>query len=193
MQFVNKEKTLNIAVNDFVKRQTSDSRFSHFDGEWEELVSRVEANFESRLFGYRDDVVLVPVEPAGFFSGVVQLKEGDRLVGGFEPRRAGEVPRKFVTVTDTEKLPAKHVYVVLYTSKILSEDNDNQLPPHEGNWEVISINASPTEGSMPIDPMVLMHNHFGSDGGTETGLSDHDFVSMLRESFIFWKDKAMCG
>ena len=193
MQFINEGTILNIGVNDFVKRQTSDSRFSHFDGEWKELVDRVETNFESRLPGYRDDVVLVPLDSTGFFSGVVQLKEGDELVGGFESRRSGEVPRKFATVIGRRKLPAKHVYVVLYTSKVLAEDNDNQLPPDEGNWEIISINASPSDGSMPIDPMVLLHNHFGSDGGTETGLSDHDFVRMLRESFLFWKDKAMIG
>jgi hypothetical protein len=36
-----------------------------------------------------------------------------------------------------------------------------------------------------------MHNHFGSDGGTSTGLSDEEFVSMLRESFEFWQDKAL--
>ena len=44
---------------------------------------------------------------------------------------------------------------------------------------------------VPINPMTLMHNHFGSDGGTDTHLSDKDFVIMLREGFEFWKDKAM--
>jgi hypothetical protein len=184
---------MKIITNDFVKRQTADSRFSHFEGTWEELVERTTANFESRTQGYRDGVVLVTVTPKGFFSGVVHLRNGDKLVGGFEHRRMGEAPRKFVTTQGIKKLPAKHVDVILYSSEVLSEDNDNQLPPDSGNWEIISINAAPTKGTMPIDPMVLMHNHFGSDGGTETGLSDHDFVDMLRESFLFWKDKAMCG
>ena len=62
-----------------------------------------------------------------------------------------------------------------------------------GNWEVVSINANPFDEQMPIDPNVLMHNHFGSEGGTDTNLSDEDFVAMLRTSFEFWKDKAMCG
>jgi len=184
---------MKIIVNDFVKRQASESRFSHFESEWPELIKRVEINFELRTIGYRNDVVLVPVDPGGFFTGVVELKDGDRLIGGFESRRAGEIPRKFITTTGIKKLPAKHVDIVLYSSKVLSEDNDNQLPPEDGNWEIISINASPTESSMPIDPMVLMHNHFGSDGGTDTGLSDHDFVKMLEKSFLFWKDKAMHG
>ena len=67
--------------------------------------------------------------------------------------------------------------------------------PEEGNWEIISINASPIEGSSgtPITPETLMYNHFGGDGGTDTKLSDKEFVKMLRDSFEFWKDKVLCG
>jgi len=39
----------------------------------------------------------------------------------------------------------------------------------------------------------LMHNHFGSDGGTRTNLSDEQFVAMLKDSFIFWSDKALAA
>ena len=41
--------------------------------------------------------------------------------------------------------------------------------------------------------MVLMHNHFGSSGGTATNLNDGDFVDTLRHSFQFWRDKASCA
>ena len=80
---------------------------------------------------------------------------------------------------------------MLYASDVLADDGDNELPPEEGNWEIISINASPSEDEVPINPMTLMHNHFGSDGGTDTNLSDKEFVKMLSEGFEFWKDKAM--
>jgi hypothetical protein len=128
-----------------------------------------------------------------FYAGVIELEPGDVLTGGFEPRREGEEPRKFVTTVGKKKLKAKHVDIVLYASTVLAEDGSNRLPAEPDNWEIVSINASPVDIDMPIDPVVLMHNHFGSDGGTATGLSDSDFVHMLKESFEFWKNKAMCG
>lgn len=184
---------MKIIVSDFVMRQTPDSRFTHYEGTWEELRQQAEANFSQAREGYRPGVVLVEVPPDDYYSGIAQLHKGTRLTGGFESRREGEAPRKFVTSVGATKLPAKHVDIVLYSSTVLAEDGDNHLPPEDGNWEIISVNASPTKDSPPIDPMILMHNHFGSDGGTATGLSDEDFVVMLRESFYFWKDKAMCS
>jgi hypothetical protein len=188
----------NIAVNSFVKRQTSESRFSHYTGSWDELVEQVETNFHSAKAGYREGVILVPVDAGtdtvpGFFSGVMQLTEKDGLIGSFEARRDGETPRKAVTTTGRNKLSAKSVDIVLYASTVLAEDGSNELGSVEGNWEIISINANPFNEEMPIDPNVLMHNHFGSEGGTDTNLSDEEFVAMLRTSFEFWKDKAMCG
>ena len=184
---------MKIIVSDFVMRQTPDSRFSHYEGPWKDIARHAEEHFEKGITGYRDGVVLVPVLPKGYYSGIAQLHEGTSLTGGFESRREGEAPRKFVTSVGATKLPAKHVDIVLYSSTVLAEDGDNHLPPEAGNWEIISVNASPTKDSPPIDPMVLMHNHFGSAGGTATGLSDEDFIVMLRESFYFWKDKAMCS
>jgi len=127
----------------------------------------------------------------GFLSGVVTLAEGTDLVGSYKARRPGETPRKSTGAVGAEKLPAKSVDVILYASTVLAEEGSNELFAEDGNWEIISINANPCEGEMPINPNVLMHNHFGSDGGTKTGLSDEDFVKTLREAFLFWKDKAM--
>lgn len=191
---------MKVHVNSFVKRQTPESEFSHWEGPpdcedvWENLRSAIELMVENDIGvepGYRDGVILVHCNPQHFFSGVVQLQAGDKLVGEFKARRDGETPRKSVGVVGAKKLPAKSAFVVLYSSAVLAEGEDNELPPEEGNWEIISINASPCEGEMPISPMVLLHNHFGSDGGTDTNLSDAELVAMLRESFLFWKDKAM--
>ena len=90
-------------------------------------------------------------------------------------------------------MAAATVDVVLYNSMVLAEDGDNELPGIPDNWEVISINASPELEATPIHPSVLMHNHFGSDGSTKTNLSDKEFVAMLRESFVYWSDKALAG
>jgi hypothetical protein len=189
---------MKIIANSFVKRQTLASSFSHYDGDFESVVRLTEENiFENRHEGYRDGVVLVTVPPENFYSGIVQLESGDNLKGEFSPRRDGEEPRKHIVAgSETPlggcvKISAKSVQIVLYASTVLAEDGDNELTPQEGNWEIISINASPLPSEVPINPMTLMHNHFGSDGGTDTNLSDKEFVIMLREGFEFWKDKAM--
>jgi len=85
------------------------------------------------------------------------------------------------------------VEIVLYRSDVLAEGGDNSLESSTENWEIISVNASPTEGEMPIAPMTLMHNHFGSDGGTATNMTDAEFVQALRDGFKFWADKALCA
>lgn len=187
-----------VHVNSFVKRQTSESEFTHYVAPadcdvWESLQVNVERLLRQGNVkpGYRDGVILVHMNPQFFMSGVVQLQEGDELKGSFEARREGEEPRKSVRAIGGRKTPARNAYAVLYASTVLAEGGDNELPAEDGNWEVISLNASPVEGEMPISPEVLMHNHFGSDGGTDTHLSDSEFVAMLRESFNFWKDKTM--
>lgn len=83
--------------------------------------------------------------------------------------------------------------MVCYSSIALAENGSNELPAVKGNYEIVSLNASPKEGDMPISPGVLMANHFGFDGGTTTGMSDAEFVAQLRESVLWWKDKAMAG
>ena len=183
-----------IVTNDFAKRQTADSRFSHFTGTWHELEHLALKYWETAKPGYRSGVILIRVPAGGqFFSSMVNLTDGDQLVGEFAPRRKGEDPRKSLGVASREKIPATTVDLVLYSSAVLAENKDNDLPPSDDNWEIISINASITRGDTPINPMVLMHNHFGSSGGTSTNLSDSDFVDMLRDSFHFWRDKATCA
>ena len=184
---------MNIHANSFVLRQTPESRFSHFSGALSEVIELVRDNFDQATRGYRDGVLLVPVPAANFFSGVVTLREGATLVGNYEARREGEKPRKHTTAVGGEKIAARSVEVVLYSSKLLAEGGDNELPSEEGNWEIISINASPTSEATPIDPMTLLYNHFGMSGGTDTKMTNDELVAALAESVPWWADKAMAG
>jgi hypothetical protein len=188
---------MTVVVNPFVLRQTTASPFSHFGGAggWDTLVTRTvaamaEGNTRS---GYRDGVLEVIIDPTDILSGVVVLAEGAELTGAYKARRPNEDPRKEIRAKGASKMPAVTASIILYRADVLAEDGDNTLPADSGGWEIISLNASPVEGPLPIDPMVLMHNHFGSDGGTATGLSDSELVALLRKGFEFWKDKAMAG
>jgi hypothetical protein len=186
---------MSVLVNPFVTRQTPESPFSHFDYGWDMLRDLAQTGLDNgdTTPGYRDGVILVDVPAMGFHSGVCTLAEGAELTGSYKARRKGETPRKQVLAKGATKIAAKSCQIVLYRSDVLAEDGDNAGDGTADQWEIISVNASPVEGDMPIDPMVLMHNHFGSDGGTATGLSDSELVAMLRDSFGWWKDKAMCG
>lgn len=144
--------------------------------------------------GYRDGVLLVALLAEGFTSPVVELVEGDRLVGTYTARRAGEEPRKHVQVVrdGAKQAPAKSVEVVLYASTLLAEDGDNDLEAVEGNFEIVSINASVNEGGdEPMPPETLLANHFGESGGTHTQMSDEEFVAALRRSREFWRGRAI--
>ena len=171
-------------------RQTPESRFSHFEGTEQELLRLVFDNFFNGKQGYREGVWLVTVPPDRFKSGIIQLSEGDALQGVFEARREGEFPRKVVTTIGGEKLPAKHVEIILYSRDVLEEDPEYTAI---ADWEVISINASPANSSVPVPPTALIANHFGMSGGTDTGYTAEQFEAALRESVMFWHDKAMCG
>jgi hypothetical protein len=177
-----------IRINPFVLRQTANSPFSHheLEGGDEALIALVSQNFNGARPGYRPEVLLVPVPPEGFFTSVVQLSPGDVLSGSYTPRREGEEPRKRIGSPGGQKMPARSVEIVLYHASILGEDATG-----EEGWEIISINASPWEGPMPIDPETLIANHFEMSGGTATGMSDAEFVAALRESVMFWKNKAL--
>jgi hypothetical protein len=174
----------------FASRQTPESRFSHFEGTEQELLELVFENFHQSKEGYRDGVRLVTVPAVRFKSGIVQLQEGDVLHGGFESRQKDEDPRKYVTTTGRDKLSAKHVEIVLYSRDVLEEEPEYKAI---ADWEVISINASPSDEAVPIPPNALIANHFGMSGGTDTKYTAREFEEALRESIMFWHDKAMCG
>ncbi len=182
---------MNVYINNFVRRQTAESRFSHYDGPLETVALLVAENLDNAKQGYREGVLEVSVPVEGFYSGVVELKGGEVLRGGFESRHGNETPRKFVEVVGAEKMPAKYVNIILYTSELLAESEQNNF---EGGLEIISINASPcADGKEPLNPETLMANFYGADGGTDTKMSYEEFVEALRISYMYWRNKAMCG
>src|SRR5512135_1937080 len=113
-----------VACGEFVKRQTPESGYSHFEGTWEELADVAEAYINTGLCspGYKDGVVLVSIpEKDGFGkpllnrfrSAIVDLKEDSKLTANYAPRRLGEDP--FVRVSaKAKKQVAKHASLVLY-------------------------------------------------------------------------------
>ena len=166
-----------IKTNEFATRHTADSKFSHFEGTWEQLEALVTEHFAEAAPGYRDGVVLVPVPVDGFFTPVVPLEEGMELRSVFEPRREGEAPFVQTTVKGVgEKSPAKGVSIVLYHHDVLQEDDGAST---DAEWEIVSIQARVTEGEEPMHPYTMARNFLHMDGGTKGEFSAEDFAQAI--------------
>ena len=180
---------MNYQINNFVRRQTKESRFSYTTLRECDLLHLMKFRGQLTQKGLVHKVI-VPVAQDGvpiFYTSMTQLVPGQTLIGGFESRHKDEAPRQWIGTSQGEKLPATHCTIICYHSSLLKETGDNDF---EDAYEVISINAGLTEKE-PINPYTLMCNHFGIDGGTPTGLSDTMFVRALEEAFLFHFDKAM--
>lgn len=180
--------TPTIGINPFVTRQTRDSRFSHYAGSFEDVIELAKANFENATDGYRDGVCLVSVAPEAFFSGVVQITEETQLRATFEARRKGEDPFLNVVAIESDKLPAKVVELVLYRRDVLLEDSDDSAPTG-CEWELISINARPTEEPEPMHPVAMARNMLGMSGGSAASYTAEEFAKAV----VYWSNRAMCG
>lgn len=189
-------KNLIVLTNDFVKRQTPESHWSHFDGTWERLEALVIENFKRRRRGYRAGVVLVPVPPEGFWTPIVKIRETDEYETTCEIRRDGEKPALSTHATNRTKEPAASVDIVLYREDVLAEDPLNGIDPKDVSpsdniWEIISINASPLpEGEkIPMKPYAMVRNELGLPGGTDATYSKHEYINAIR----FWSEHTMAS
>lgn len=181
-----------VVLSEFVRRQTANSEYTHWECRDEALIDRVLEGFEKAKPGYRDGVLVVPIRPKGIYTPVVELHEGDVLVGEYRARREGEEPRKAVYVKRPDgasaKSPALACDVILYRHDVLAENNEHSS---DAEWEVVAVNGHATTEEVPIQPNTLIANHFELDGGTSTGMTAEEFEAALRKSVLFWKNKAM--
>lgn len=179
---------MGILCSEFVKRQTPESGFSHFDGTWEELedlVFYIWSIYPDKVRkGYRKGVVLIDLPADKFYSGIVSLTEDTKLVSDYAPRREGEAP--FIrTAAIGKKQKAKHASVVLYHKDVLSENNERST---SAEWEIICIKARVSEKEEPMDPYTMARNFLQMKGGTKGDFSAQDFA----ESIVYWNNHAMC-
>jgi hypothetical protein len=174
---------MQIVVNPFCKRQTPDSKYSHFDGSWDELVELVQNHFG----GSEEGMVAVNVPAEKFFSGVTKLGEDSVLNAEFAARRKGEEPYVQVTAIGGAKVPASSVQVILYSHETLAEDVSS-----DADWEIVSINASSTtrDGEAePPTPVAMARNFLEMAGGTKREYTAEEFARAI----IFWSQHAMIG
>lgn len=199
-------QVFSIKCSEFVKRQTPESGFSHFNGTWEELEELVRYVFlyypKQVRAGYKDGVCLVDLHPENrfyidaetwnfprdavskFYSAIVPLTEETKLVASYAPRQPGEKP--FIRVAaHGKKERAKYASVVLYRADVLAEDDDRST---DADWEIIAIKARVSPEEEPMDPYTMARNFLHLKGGTKGDFTAQQFA----ESIVYWNNHTMC-
>jgi hypothetical protein len=187
-----------VAINEFAKRHTPESKYSHFDGSFDYLASLAEAALEegNTEAGYMDGVILANVEPSGFFTSVVKVEEGTSLRADFAARRDNEAAYVQVVAENGDKVPAASVQLVLYRHDILEKDGDAST---DADYEVISINASPTAEGTPIAPQTWARNALHLEGGSDMNIDEMSLedarkqLKSIANAIVFWNTHVMKG
>lgn len=176
-----------VACGEFVKRQTRESGYSHYEGSWTDLEDMVSFHMTYNpncvTPGYRDGVVLVELPAWGFRSAVVDLKEDSILTASYAARREGETP--FIRIsTKAKKQPAKYASVVLYRHDVLAENNERET---DAEWEIVAIKARTSEEEEPMDPYTMARNFLHLAGGTKGDFTAEQFA----KSIVYWNNHTM--
>lgn len=184
-----------VACGEFVKRQTKESGYSHFEGSWAELEDLAGStlvlannsympNFPYKVHpGYRNGVVLVELDPTNFRSAIVDLNQNSKLTVNYAPRRDGEAP--FIRVSaKADKQQARHATVVLYRWDVLQENNERET---EAEWEIVAIKARVSEEEDLMEPMTMARNFLHLPGGTQGTFTAEQFA----KSIVYWNSHAM--
>jgi len=184
------EKNTTVGVSDFVKRQTRESVFTHYEGSWEDLVKLTTAQLGPCNFtqGYRDGVILVHMlkdEAHWFYTfDAYPMFEGMKLDAqwGRTPGREHE-PAKLQMRILEPKIQCNYVDIVLYRKDVLEEDKDDVTG---ADWDIISINGRLAKNPPPIDPMTLVRNWLHLKGGTAMkGTTSEEMLIMLCDSILY--------
>jgi len=178
------------AINKMTAKHTPESPFTHWTCTNDELISRVSAAWAQRTSGDVEGSFIVPIDAAGIFTPIVELFEGDKLVGLFAPRFSqDEDPRLSVFVLRDEfvKLPAASCNVIVYMSAALGDHAST-----DADAEIISVNGE-TSGpkqddadAEPIMPTAFIANQLDLSGGSPTTLTIEEFKPKFDHVARYW-------
>lgn len=170
---------MKVGINDFVRRQTAASPFSHYEGTLEQVAAMAEFKINN------GDVELAPVmtisvDPKGFKAGIIVAEEGMEITAEFKARREGEEPY-IQNFADADKADASYVQLIIYSHDALAADGDDST---DADYELVSINASFIENE-PLSPEAMARNYLHKEGGTKQDYTAEEFA----RSIDYWKDK----
>jgi hypothetical protein len=178
---------LKLGWSDFAAgRHRPGGKHTWFAGSNEELLARVRVGWPQRLPGAgREDltqVVVVPVDPAGFVSSTVRVTPETVLHAVYDRRQEHE--EGFVRVTaEGPRESAAHAAVVLYAAATLLENDGSRSGDFD--WEVVCLLAGP-HATEPMDPLTMARNMLEKPGGTYCAYTAEQFA----EAIWYWAARA---
>jgi hypothetical protein len=117
---------------------------------------------------------IVTLVPGTKYNAVVSL----------EARKGvDEQPRMTVKV-DEQPDAVESADVVLYSKELLGADASSSA-----DYEIVAVRGL-TAVPNPRTISTLLHNMFNMSGGTSVEGTAEEKLEMIRQSFMFWKDKA---
>jgi len=152
-----------------------------------ELVALIESNRASWTKGDKEGIFFCSIPKEWVKGEIITLKEGE-----FYDATITFSARKGVAEEARQEVKAKGIAdavhsadVILYSHELLGKDASS-----DAEFEVIAIRGL-TETPNPRPLNTLLHNVFNLSGGTPVEGTDAEKLEMIRQSFLFWKDKAM--
>ena len=155
---------------------------SYYDGSWEELEALVKKHrddFEPGIGSVDNDVILVNVPPANFYTSITKITDENRhlVVTKSKARRIGEKPVTTRSLSG-KKGPAKFVKVVCYRADVLARDNDRDT---NAEWEIIAVLGQLDEHT-PMAPETMKRNNNHDVGGTYREYSEKEWA----DAYAYW-------
>ena len=173
-----------VEVNEFVRRQVKGSGKTYSESlSFREIAEHAQEQMEKNIFkaGYRKGVRVVKVNKSlvdKFICPFVKITSETKLVSRLIKRQCNEEPYIQTRALNGMLLQAGKVELILYSNKVLKENNENST---NAEWELISINSVPEGVShLPIGPVTMMRNQLNLNGGTKGRYSSDDWAKSIR-------------
>jgi hypothetical protein len=175
-------------IHPFVRRQVADSKFGHYDGDFEDIIKNMS-------FQDWELAEIVDLNGGGkirkvklgnskkYYSSVVKIDETTPLITTFDQRQDGEESHIGV-VAKGDKMPAKSVTLIFYSREALDEEVDI-----DGDYFLVSINASPFNEDFPMHPVTMARNQMDKEGGTKRDYTPQEWA----EAVWFWSQHALAS
>ncbi len=186
--------TQTVGLNDFAKRHTPASRFSHFAGSTADLLALAAECLPHARPGNRDGVLTVPVPIAGFFSGVVIATDKMGLDAQWVRRAEGEDPYIEITAPDAKKGAATSANLIVYRRDLLAPSGRAST---DCDWEIVSVNVRADRpglgggvaGEEPPTPLSMARNQLGRPGGSPATYTAAEYAKAI----LYWSRRVMVG
>ena len=181
---------LSLGINHFVRRQTKDSKFSHFEGSDEELLGYVEQNWPLRKPGSHDGAWIVPIDlgrnkgnPPKFYSAIVKISPNMFFNAECASKGPTQTQTPLMCVSAVCKKPlGRYVEAIVYSKALLGDQRSTNK-----EHEIVSIHVSDVK-HQPEHPYEMARKVLGKDGRSKTEYTAEE----MAESILYWGQRVFC-